>query len=89
MISNSNNLENNQIKKTDLFTLLKTVYPSEELKFKKLSWMKEKKNVYKDKINKYQLFTDEKIQFNQKEKTLLKSLLLTEIPENLRKKVKK
>ena len=89
MISNSNNLENNQIKKTDLFTLLKTVYPSEELKFKKLSWMKEKKNVYKDKINKYQLFTDEKIQFNQKEKTLLKSLLLTEIPQNLRKKVKK
>ena len=51
--------------------------------------MKEKKNVYKDKINKYQLFTDEKIQFNQKEKTILKSLLLTEIPENLRKKVKK
>ena len=53
MISNSNNKEINQIKNTDLFTLLKTVYPSEELKFKKLSWMKEKKNVYKDKINKY------------------------------------
>ena len=43
----------------------------------------------KNKINQYQLFTDEKIQFNQKEKTILKSLLLTEIPENLRKKVKK
>ena len=47
MISNSNNIENNQIKKTDLFTLLKTVYPSEELNFTKLSWIKEKKNVYK------------------------------------------
>ena len=46
MISNSNNKEINQIKNTDLFTLLKTVYPLDDLKFKKLSWAKEKKNVY-------------------------------------------
>ena len=45
MISNSNNLENNQIKKTDLFTLLKTVYPSEQSNFKKFDWEIEKNKV--------------------------------------------
>ncbi len=80
-----NNIENNQLKNTDLFTLLKLIYPSEQYNFKKFDW-----EIEKNKVKLFlfkQLFSDEKIQFNSKEKSLLKNLLLTEIPLNLRKQV--
>ena len=78
-------IENNQLKNTDFFTLLNLIYPSEQYNFKKFDWEIEKNNV-KFFLFK-QLFSDEKIQFDLKEKSLLKNLLLTEIPLNLRKQV--
>jgi hypothetical protein len=40
-----NNIENNQLKNTDLFTLLKLIYPSEQYNFKKFDWEIEKNKV--------------------------------------------
>ena len=78
-----NNIENNQLKNTDLFTLLKLIYPSEQYNFKNLFRSQNKVKIFLFK----ELFFTEKIQFDLKEKSLLKNLLLTEIPLNLRKQV--
>ena len=86
--------ENNKSnkKKLDSFTYLKKAFPSEQLNFKEYYWEKEKDHVMKNlyilyKKNLIQLFTEDKIQFDYKEKNLLKSLLLKEIPSELRKNV--
>ena len=44
--SNIKGVNNEQRKKTDLFSFLKSIYPSEQLMFKEYFWEKEK-----DKVN--------------------------------------
>jgi len=44
--SNIKGMNNEQRKKTDLFSFLKSIYPSEQLMFKEYYWEKEK-----DKVN--------------------------------------
>ncbi len=64
-------IENNQLKNTDFFTLLNLIYPSEQYNFKNLFRSQNKVKIFLFK----ELFFTEKIQFNSKEKSFLKTFI--------------